>query len=77
MSPIEASLVDYAEGAGVFNVVVCGLNDSHASLDLEMAIYLVDNEGKKYVNYENGVVSYDSTVKNLWNVGKYVLEVNA
>ena len=77
MSPIEASLVDYAEGAGVFNVVVCGLNDSHASLDLEMAIYLVDNEGKKYVNYENGAVSYDSTVKNLWNVGKYVLEVNA
>ena len=77
MSPIEASLVDYAKDAGVFNVVVCGLNESHADLNLEMTLYLVDGEGKKYVNYENGEVSYDSTVKNLWNVGEYLMEVNA
>ena len=77
MSAIEDSLVDYAKNAGVFNVVVCGLNESHLALNLEMTLYFFDGEEKKYINYENGTVSYDSTVKNLWNVGEYMLGVNA
>lgn len=67
-APIEKSLVEYASYAGQFNVVVAGLTDAHASLKLEMALYVVQGDSKQYVT-SNGIeatisVVYDAIVAN-------------
>lgn len=77
MEAIETSLVEYADGSGIFNVVVVDLRAEHASINLEMTLYFVENDVKKYINYQDGVVTYDEVVKTVWNVGTYVTGVIA
>ena len=53
---MESSFADLADDAGQFNVIVDGINESHAALVLEMALYVVENDTKHYVT-ANGLES--------------------
>ena len=73
-APLQSSLSALAVSAGQFNVIVTGLNDSHLSLVLEMALYINCKDGKKYAT-ANGV---ETAITATYRVSDYYNgEVNA